>query len=245
MIMEYTNDSELNELITKSNNIAVFSGAGVSVNSGIQSFRTANGLYSCEYKGYSPETILSDSFFKKNKKVFWEFLNDVLLENNVEPNSAHIFAKKLCNENKLTGVITQNIDGLYNQLDLNKLVEIHGNVDLGYCEKCGEMYFLNQLTKNKNGIYLSPCHNWEIHPDVVLYGETFNTKKLEKYFEILNEADTLIVMGTGLDISFHKDNVIQFNGKIILINDSDVNLLGWAGQREWTYKLIDSFENIF
>lgn len=239
-----TKNDELNKIIEQHNHIAILSGAGVSVESGIPSFRGENGIYYSEYKGFRPQTILSEVFFKKNKKIFWEYLNEMIRNGEKSPNRAHLFAKDLMNKGKLAGVITQNIDGLYQKAGVTNVVEIHGNADYGFCEKCKVRYNLNDLTLNKNGLYLSPCHTRVIKPDVVLYDGTFNTKEVREYFSILSKATLLIVMGTGLDIAWHKDNVIEFNGEIILINDVDVLLDSWAGQREFDRKFIKKFEDI-
>lgn len=237
-------DSRLMDIINKHSKIAILSGAGVSVDSGIPSFRGKGGIYFTEYKGHRPQEILSEVFFKRNKALFWEYLNEMILNKGSEPNRNHLFAKYLMENNKLSGVLTQNIDGLYQLAEVAPVVEIHGNAHYGFCEKCKDEYLLSELELNRNGLYLSPCCNRVIKPSIVLYDGTFLTKDVKEYYRVMNEASLLIVMGTGLDISWHKDNVIEFNGEIALINDTDVELLGWAGHREFDYKFIGEFKDI-
>lgn len=243
-------NSELERLrkwIDGSNRVAILSGAGVSTLSGIRSFRGKGGVYYEEYNGVNPSTILSRIYFKRNKREFWEYLNSSIVSNEAKPNGLHFLPVHLDNESKLSGVLTQNIDGLYQKAGVasNKLVEIHGNCNYGICEKCKTRYMLSSLSLNKNGIYLSPCCNRVIEPDIVLYDDTFQTKEVKRYFQVLSESDLLIVMGTSLVIPWHKDNVIDFNGKIVLLNDTSVSLESWAGMRNWDDEILVDFNTLF
>lgn len=79
---------EFKELISKSNNIVFFGGAGVSTESGIPDFRSKNGLYNQKYK-YPPEEILSHTFFMNNTEEFYKFYKDKMNSLNFEPNITH------------------------------------------------------------------------------------------------------------------------------------------------------------
>lgn len=235
---------ELKSLVDKHDKIAILSGAGVSVESGIPSFRGEGGIYHSEYAGHSPQAILSEHFFKKNKAIFWRFVNEILLAGDPSPSSAHLFAKSLMEDGKLTGVLTQNIDGLYQKAGVSPVVEMHGNAHFGFCEKCKKEFALSSLQLNKNDIYLSTCCSRVVKPSIVLYDGTFDNGKVKKYFEIMNEASLLLVMGTSLDVAWHKDNVIEFNGEIALINEDKVELSGWAGERAFDYEFIGKFNEL-
>lgn len=239
-------NEKLNTWIDSSNKIAILSGAGVSTLSGIRSFRGKGGIYYEKYNGVNPSQILSRIYFKRNKKEFWDYLNSFLLNNEAEPNRLHYLTKELENAGKLSGVLTQNIDGLYQKTGMSPelIVEIHGNSNYGICEKCKHRYTLADLSLNKNGIYLSPCCNRVIEPDIILYNDTFKTKEVNRYFKVLSESDLLIVMGTSLEIPWHKDNVIQFNGKVVLLNDVSIALESWAGMRNWDDEIIVDFNNL-
>ena len=99
---------KLKQLMGKSDNIVIFSGAGVSTESGLKDFRSDDGLYNEQYK-YPPETILSHTFFVKMTKEFYEYYFDKMINTQVKPNVAHEIIAKLEEIGKVKTVITQNI----------------------------------------------------------------------------------------------------------------------------------------
>ena len=105
---------KLKQWISESDNIVFFGGAGVSTESGIPDFRSADGLYYLKYE-YPPETILSHSFFMKNTREFYNFYKDKMIYDNVKPNITHLRLADLEEKGRLKAVITQNIDGLHQE----------------------------------------------------------------------------------------------------------------------------------
>ena len=108
--MEVDNNKleELMKIIKESKNLVFFGGAGVSTASGIPDFRGANGLYN-----YTPEEIISHSFFMDHTKEFYEFYFSKMVYLNALPNECHKFLAKLEEKKILSSVITQNIDDLH------------------------------------------------------------------------------------------------------------------------------------
>ena len=104
--------ARLQEIIDDSENIVFFGGAGVSTESGIPDFRSADGIYHQQYR-YSPEQIVSHSFFMRNTEAFYEFYKEKMMFLEAKPNAAHLKLAQLEAEGKLKAVITQNIDGLH------------------------------------------------------------------------------------------------------------------------------------
>ena len=102
---------KLEKIISQSQNIVFFGGAGVSTESGIPDFRSVDGLYHQKYD-YPPETILSHTFWEERPEEFYRFYRDKLIVKGAKPNAAHLRLAKLEREGKLKAVITQNIDGL-------------------------------------------------------------------------------------------------------------------------------------
>ena len=102
--------AKLQEIIDDSRNIVFFGGAGVSTESNIPDFRSADGLYHQKYK-YTPEQIVSHSFFVRNTKEFYEFYKTKMMFLDAKPNPAHLKLAELEKSGKLSAVITQNIDG--------------------------------------------------------------------------------------------------------------------------------------
>src|SRR5689334_1644611 len=102
----------LQNVINESYNVIFFGGAGVSTESGIPDFRSVNGLYNQKYK-YSPETMLSHSFFTSHTAEFYDFYREKILYLEAKPGKAHKKLAKMEQAGKLKAVITQNIDGLH------------------------------------------------------------------------------------------------------------------------------------
>ncbi|MDU0996357.1 MAG: Sir2 family NAD-dependent protein deacetylase, partial [Staphylococcus lugdunensis] len=105
---------QLKEIINTSQRIVFFTGAGVSVASGIPDFRSSGGLYDDVSKdGYAPEYLLSINYFEDDPKGFMNFVHQRLLFADKTPNPVHYWIAELENKGKSLGVITQNIDGLH------------------------------------------------------------------------------------------------------------------------------------
>ena len=141
---------KLQEIIDDSANIVFFGGAGVSTESSIPDFRSADGLYQQMYK-YSPEQIVSHSFFMRNTEGFYEFYKEKMMFLDAKPNPAHLKLAELEEAGKLSAVITQNIDGLHQAAGSRNVLELHGSIHRNYCQKCGEFYDADYV-KHSEGI---------------------------------------------------------------------------------------------
>ena len=130
---------QLQKLITESNNIVFFGGAGVSTESGIPDFRSVDGLYNQKYD-YPPETILSHTFYMTKTEEFYRFYHDKMLCLDAKPNAAHQKLAELERAGKLKAVITQNIDGLHQMAGSREVMELHGSVHRNYCRKCAKLF---------------------------------------------------------------------------------------------------------
>ena len=160
--------AKLQEIIDDSENIVFFGGAGVSTESGIPDFRSADGIYHQQYR-YSPEQIVSPSFFVRNTEAFYEFYKDKMMFLEAKPNAAHLKLAQLEAEGKLKAVITQNIDGLHQAAGSKTVWELHGSIHRNYCQKCGKFYDASYV-KHADGVPRCECGGL-IKPDVVLYEE--------------------------------------------------------------------------
>jgi NAD-dependent deacetylase len=129
----------LKEMIDNSENIVFFGGAGVSTESGIPDFRSTDGLYHHEWK-FSPETILSHTFYECNPEEFFRFYRAKMLARSAKPNAAHRKLAEWEQQGKLKAVITQNIDGLHQAAGSHSVLELHGSVLRNYCERCRKFY---------------------------------------------------------------------------------------------------------
>ena len=209
---------KLQEIIDDSRRIVFFGGAGVSTESGIPDFRSADGIYHQHYK-YAPEQVVSHSFFKAHPDVFYEFYKEKMMCLEAEPNAAHRKLAQLEEAGRLTAVITQNIDGLHQKAGSKKVYELHGSIHRNYCQKCGRFYDA-AFVKETPGIPRCECGGI-IKPDVVLYEESLDSMTIEKSVRAIAEADTLIIGGTSLVVYPAAGFIDYFRGKhLVVINKS-------------------------
>ena len=210
--------ARVQEIIDDSENIVFFGGAGVSTESGIPDFRSADGIYHQQYR-YSPEQIVSHSFFMRNTEAFYEFYKEKMMFLEAKPNAAHLKLAQLEAEGKLKAVITQNIDGLHQAAGSKNVWELHGSIHRNYCRKCGKFYDASYV-KNADGVPRCECGGL-IKPDVVLYEEGLDSGVIEHSIRAICEADTLIIGGTSLVVYPAAGFIDYFRGKhLVVINKS-------------------------
>lgn len=210
--------AKLQEIIDDSENIVFFGGAGVSTESGIPDFRSADGIYHQQYR-YSPEQIVSHSFFVRNTEAFYEFYKDKMMFLEAKPNAAHLKLAQLEAEGKLKTVITQNIDGLHQAAGSKTVWELHGSIHRNYCQKCGKFYDASYV-KHADGVPRCECGGL-IKPDVVLYEEGLDPGVIDHSIRAIREADTLIIGGTSLVVYPAAGFIDYFRGKhLVVINKS-------------------------
>jgi NAD-dependent deacetylase len=127
----------------------------------------------------------------------------------VFPNKAHFILTKLEKANKLTAIITQNIDGFHQIEGSKNVYELHGSIHRNYCMNCNKFFNLDYILNSKT--IIPRCNNCGgvVKPDVVLYEETLHMDILEHSINAISIADTLIVGGTSL-VVYPAANLIKF-----------------------------------
>lgn len=209
---------ELREIIRQSKRIVFFGGAGVSTASGIPDFRSADGLYSQDAGGLSPETILSAAYFALHTAEFFDFYRRYMVHPDARPNIVHRYLYELEKADKLRGIVTQNIDGLHKMAGNKRVYELHGNIHENYCVDCEASYPLEKIMESDGVPRCDRCGGI-IKPWVVLYGEM-----PDKYTGIgacreITGADTLIVAGTSLMVEPAASYPEYFSGRnLVVIN---------------------------
>lgn len=218
-------NEELIRILKESKKIAFFGGAGVSTESNIPDFRSEAGLYSAQQKyGMSPERMLSHSFFVSDTQTFFDYYKNNLVYREAKPNRAHTALAKLEKMGKLTGIATQNIDGLHQTAGSKNVFELHGSVARNYCMDCGEFYDLDYIMDPANCEGNIPkCRKCGgiVKPDVVLYEEVLDDGQITGAVDAIRNADTLIIGGTSLVVYPAAGFVNYFRGNtLVLINKS-------------------------
>jgi len=213
--------SQLQEIITNSDNIVFFGGAGVSTESGIPDFRSESGIFkSLEKYGDTPENLVSHSYYIDHTEEFFEYYKENLIFEDATPNPAHLKLAELEKSGKIKAVITQNIDGLHQKAGSKNVLELHGSVHRNYCQICSKEYDLKYILES-DGIPKCECGGI-IKPDVVLYEEPLNNNILSLSIDYIQNANTLIIGGTSLVVYPAAGLINYFNGEnLILINKSE------------------------
>ena len=217
------NIERLKNLIDSHDNIVFFGGAGVSTESNIPDFRSSNGLFSEKLnKSFTPEQLVSHTFFVKYPKEFFKFYKDKLIYEDAKPNNAHKALAKLEKEGKLNAIITQNIDGLHQMAGSSNVLELHGSVHRNYCTKCGKFFNLKEMLNLGDNIPHCDVCSSIVKPDVVLYEEPLDNTVVNETVDALIKADLLIIGGTSLVVYTAASFIDYFNGdSIVLINKSN------------------------
>jgi len=168
--------------------------------------------------------MLSHSFFVSDTQTFFDYYKNNLVYREAKPNRAHTALAKLEKMGKLTGIATQNIDGLHQTAGSKNVFELHGSVARNYCMDCGEFYDLDYIMDPANCEGNIPkCRKCGgiVKPDVVLYEEVLDDGQITGAVDAIRNADTLIIGGTSLVVYPAAGFVNYFRGNtLVLINKS-------------------------
>ena len=196
-------------------NLVVLTGAGMSAESGISTFRDAGGLWD----RYPVEQVATPEGYQRDPALVINFYNErrkQLLK--VKPNRGHELLAEL-EKNFHVTVVTQNIDGLHQAAGSKNVLELHGSIHRNYCMKCHKFYDAAYV-KNASGIPRCTCGGM-IKPDVVLYEEGLDSDVISRSIKAISEADTLIIGGTSLVVYPAAGFIDYFRGKhLVVINKS-------------------------
>jgi len=191
----------LSDLIIKSKTIVVFTGAGISTESGIPDFRGPGGIWS----RYDPEEFTIQRFLSspESRKMQWKMLTESGLITEAKPNAAHHAIAELYQLGKLDCVITQNVDNLHQKAGVpqDKVFELHGNMQWVVCLNCHRRFPIEEiLQKIKEGAEVPDCPDCHdiLKPDAVFFGEALSQATLTEAARRSRNCDLLIVVGSTL-----------------------------------------------
>lgn len=223
------------EVMRSSEYIVALTGAGISKESNVPTFRGEDGLW----RNYDPMELATPPAFEKNPKLVWEWYSwrQNLIEE-CRPNPAHRVLASWEEEGLLEFIITQNVDGLHRRAGSHHVLEVHGNIWRVRCTCCS---FSSVLEEPAKGVPLCPECNELLRPDVVWFGESLDAGLMNEVYAELGKSDLLFVIGTSAMVqpaaSFPMV-VKQNHGELIEINPDttplseyvDIHLGGKAGE---------------
>lgn len=208
--------TRLQRLVSESRAIVFFGGAGVSTESGIPDFRSADGLYS-QLHSVPPEVLISHSYYLSHPEEFFDFYKSKMLVTDAKPNKAHLWLAEAEKAGKLKAVVTQNIDGLHQAAGSRTVYELHGSVHRNYCQNCGK-FWSGEYVKSAEGVPRCECGGI-IKPDVVLYEEGLDDATVRGAIGAIRSADMLLVAGTSLTVYPAAGFLNYYRGnRLVLIN---------------------------
>lgn len=186
------------ETIRNAQKIIFLTGAGISNESGIPTFRGEGGLW----KNFRAEDLATPEAFQNNPELVWEWYDWRRgICKNAEPNLGHITIAKWQKKSKGIFLITQNVDGLHPRSGSEPIIELHGNIFRARCTNCSTKFHLEQDGLNHDG--LKYCQNCEslLRPDIVWFGEEYDQSLLTKSWELCQLSQVVFVIGTSANVS--------------------------------------------
>jgi NAD-dependent deacetylase len=197
MTVPLSEDDALKRLarkILETRNTAVFTGAGMSTESGLSDFRSKNGMWNVE----NPMELATTTAMRNNYEKFYEFYAARFVSmREARPNAGHEILAELESRGLVRCVITQNIDGLHAAAGSKNIYELHGSVSKVRCMECGAPATQEDFIARK------PCAKCggRLRPGVVLFGENLPEDALNDSWNASEECGVFIVLGSSLQVS--------------------------------------------
>jgi NAD-dependent deacetylase len=184
--------SEAIALLKKSSFTTAFTGAGISVESGIPPFRGTGGLWT----KYDPESLDLEHFLENPEKA-WKIIKEIFYDffGHAKPNKAHFALAQMEKEGFIGRTITQNIDNLHQEAGSLKIFEFHGNSKTLVCLRCHMTYHARDISLDHLPPTCRQCGGL-LKPDFVFFGESIPTAPLTAAYEAANISDVFLIIGT-------------------------------------------------
>jgi NAD-dependent deacetylase len=186
------------ELLSQARAVVAFTGAGISEESGLPTYRGEGGLW----RKFDPYKVASIQEFRRDPTVYWSYsLTHRRL--GADPNPAHLALAQLERRGRLRAVITQNTDGLHQKAGSSEVIELHGSSAAVVCLDCEARYSRPEIDA-LNAAQCPPCcpscGGRYLKPTVVLFGEPLPILALARAQELAAHADAMLVVGSSLQV---------------------------------------------
>jgi NAD-dependent deacetylase len=173
--------------------ITVLTGAGISAESGVPTFRSADGIWA----KYKPEELATMEAFLRNPELVWEwYAQRKRVIANVQPNAGHRALVRMEELYPQCTVVTQNIDNLHRRAGSRNVIELHGNIERNYCVSCGTAAS-NELVLRAGGVPRCERCGGTIRPDVVWFGEMLPEEEWNLAVRAAESSDVFFSIGTS------------------------------------------------
>jgi NAD-dependent deacetylase len=183
----------LQAVLARAERVVAFTGAGISAESGVPTFRGADGIW----KKMRPEELASMNGFLSNPALVWEWYEHRrTIVHTVQPNAGHRALVEMETMFPRVTVVTQNIDNLHRRAGSSRVIELHGNIERNYCLQCGTQYG-EGIVLRPDSVPSCPRCGGLVRPDVVWFGEMLPEDAWEEAVRACESADILISVGTS------------------------------------------------
>ncbi len=184
-------DKSLIDKLSDSKSIVFFTGAGISSESGIPTFRGKEGLWN----KFKPEELANFDAFMRNPELVWEWYSyRRKIVHEAQPNAAHLTIAEMQNHFNDVTVVTQNVDNLHRRACSKKIFELHGNIEKNYCVNCKKNH--DGALDFSHGVPKCDCGSL-IRPGVVWFGEYLPEDQFRGGELAAMKADVFFVVGTS------------------------------------------------
>ncbi|MFD0826060.1 NAD-dependent protein deacylase [Neobacillus sp. M.A.Huq-85] len=205
----------LKQWLEESNYTVIFTGAGMSTESGLPDFRSASsGLW----KDQDPMRLVSTEAMQNNRYEFIEFYqNRIEKIDKYKPNIGHEVLAQWEREGKLNAIITQNVDGFHQEAGSKNVAELHGSLRTCHCLECRDIFPIARFMEQN----LSCECGGFIRPSIVLFGERLPEAALIQAARETKKAELFIVLGSSLNVSpanFFPQEAKENEAKLVIIN---------------------------
>ena len=197
---------KLADMILSHKSAVVFSGAGISTDSGIPDYRSpGSGLW----EKYDSSIVSIPGFLKDPTQYYNYSLEMYPIRASAKPNRAHLLLAKLEEKGLIKGVITQNVDGLHLEAGSSNVHELHGSLKRAYCLQCGQIYSMDEIMQRvQEGENPPICKEFEgqpcqglIKPSAVFFGEALPKVPWDSSIDKCKDTTLMIVIGSSLQVS--------------------------------------------
>jgi NAD-dependent deacetylase len=216
------------DLIAHARHAVALTGAGISTPSGIPDFRSRNsGLWT----KYDPFAVASISAFRHHPQKVLDWVRPLVTQIiTAKPNPAHRALARLEEAGCLSGIITQNIDGLHEKAGSRQVYEIHGHLRTATCTSCFRKTSTEGLIKpfiEEGAIPVCPSCGALLKPDIVLFGEQLPYDVVQKAENLMQDCDLMLIAGSSLEVTPAATMPIpalNHGAKLIIVNNDPTYL---------------------
>ncbi len=209
-------------LVAEAKDIVAFTGAGISAESGIHTYRD---MEESLWERFDPQQVVQIDAFLNDSRPFWHFFKDCRYQaiRSAKANQGHLVLAELERSGKLKALITQNIDGLHQEAGSRQVIELHGNTRQISCLDCASSYTMEEVYLLLGEQLPPPCRNCggRLKPDVVFFGEGLPPEALERAAQAASDCDLMMVIGSSLQVypaAFLPESAKNNGARLIIVN---------------------------